>query len=316
MIFEKFLEEFIPTKKLAEYLKKKSICDFEMADIIFCSKASIERKREALCELENMDISEEKRRLREYWTKYRKSIDEALRLIDSEDAVFVVYEYSIYEPDSESDEWMHGLFSSYDAAFSFVKNDSESKKDDKDLIHWYVINIWIKCENNAYKDTCNYYIIDDELCYAEFDISSEYYESCTDGELRIPVHYKPGDILIADCYPFGNKVKFVMLQIGDNHDCCCLQALSRKKDGSWDVGAVKHGMIGNMSYPRISVLYTADTYNPDLSDSEDAILAKVSEIVSGDESRGNILWDKFSFNNISNDEDMWDVLNDTNLLEN
>ena len=93
-------------------------------------------------------------------------------------------------------------------------------------------------------------IIRHQLCYAEFDFGSEFHESGVNGELNIPVHYKPGDILMADAYPFGPKEKFVMLEIGDNQDCCCLQALSRKQDGTRDVGAVKHGMIGDMIYPR------------------------------------------------------------------
>lgn len=99
-----------------------------------------------------------------------------------------------------------------------------------------------------------------------------------------------------------------MLEIGDNQDCCCLQALSRKQDGTWKVGAVKHGMMGDTMYPRISVLYTADTYIPDLSDPEDAILAKVSELVAGDEKKGSELWDRFNASDISNDEKMWKIL--------
>lgn len=113
---------------------------------------------------------------------------------------------------------------------------------------------------------------------------------------------------MADAYPFGPKEKFVMLEIGDNQDCCCLQALSRKQDGTWDVGAVKHGMIGDMIYPRISALYTADTYIPNLVDPEDAILDKVSELVAGDEKKGSELWNKFIVSNISSDEKMWEIL--------
>ena len=114
--------------------------------------------------------------------------------------------------------------------------------------------------------------------------------------------------MLADNYPFGPDEKFIMLKIGDNQDCCCLQALSRKQDGTWNVGAVKHGMMGDTIYPRISALYTADTYIPDLSDSEDAILAKVSELVSGDEKRGSELWDRFNASDISSDEKMWEIL--------
>lgn len=147
--------------------------------------------------------------------------------------------------DIDSEEWMHGIFSSYNAALRFASKDYDSKKDETDFTHWYVIHLWRKENDESYKDVCDYYIIDNELCYAEFDFGSEFHESGVNGELNIPVHYKPGDILISDNYPFGPKEKFVMLEIGDNQDCCCLQALSRKQDGTWKVGAVKHGMMGD-----------------------------------------------------------------------
>ncbi len=149
----------------------------------------------------------------------------------------------------------------------------------------------------------------------QFHIGNDFHESCTDGELRIPVSYKSGDILIADEYPFGHTVKFVMLQIGDNVDCCCLQALSKKENGVWDIGAVKHGMIGSIGYPRVSCLYTAKKYIPDLSLSEDAILAKVSELVAGEETKGSILWDKISMGDTINDEKMWALLSDSQLFQ-
>ena len=313
-MFYKFIDEFIPVPSLREYLKNEPISDSEVADIIFYAKAPLQRKREALFELEKMEISGNGKVLREYWLKYRGSIDEAFLLMNSENVVFVVYEYSLHEHDGESDEWMHGIFSSYDVAMRFIRKDSEFKKAEKNLNHWYVINLWMKEDEGYYKDTCDYYIIDDELCYAEFDVSSDYYESCVDGELSIPVHYKPGDILIADNYPFEHKQKFVMLEIGDNRDCCCLQALIRRQDGSWKVGAVKHGMMDDTIYPRISVLYTADTYIPDLSITEDAILEKISEIVSGDEKKGCDLWNKLNDSDISSDEKILDILKELGLF--
>ena len=74
------------------------------------------------------------------------------------------------------------------------------------------------------------------------------------------------------------------------------------------MGAVKHGMIDDMEYPRVSALYTADIYHPDLSDPEDAILAKVSELVAGDEKKGSELWDRFNDSDISSDEKIWKIL--------
>lgn len=307
-MFDVFIDEFIPVPRLREYLKEAPINVSKVADIIYYSRAPLQRKRDALLKLENMNIAKDRNSVWDFWKNYRKTIEEAFSLIDSGDAVFVLYEYSLYEHDIDSEEWMHGMFSSYDAALRFASKDYDSKKDETGFTHWYVIHLWQKENDESYKDVCDYYIIDNELCYAEFDVGSEFHESGVDGELNIPVHYKPGDILMADNYPFGPSEKFVMLEIGDNKDCCCLQALSRKQDGTWKVGVVKHGMMGDMIYPRISALYTADTYIPDLSDPEDAILAKVSELVAGDEKRGSELWNRFIVSDISSDEKMWNIL--------
>lgn len=307
-MFDEFLDEFISVPRLREYLKKEPINVSKVADIIYYAMTPLQRKRDALLKFENMNIPKGRNSDWDFWKNYRKSVDEAFSLMDSRDAVFVVYEYSLYEHDIDSEEWMHGIFSSYNAALRFASKDYDSKKDEEDLMHWYVINLWMKEDDESYKDVCDYYIIDNELCYAEFDFRSEFHESCVNGELNIPVHYKPGDILIFDNYPFGPKEKFVMLEIGDNQDCCCLQALSRKQDGTWKVGAVKHGTMGDTIYPRISALYTADTYIPVLSDPEDAILAKVSELVAGDEKKGFELWDRLIASDISSDEKMWKIL--------
>lgn len=65
-------------------------------------------------------------------------------------------------------------------------------------------------------------------------------------------------------------------------------------------------MIGSIGYPRVSVLNTAKKYEPDLSDSEDTILAKVSEMVAGDEKRGTVIWDEMCCG--KNDEELMTIL--------
>lgn len=174
-MFDEVIDEFIPVPRLREYLKEEPINVSEVADIIYYARAPLQRKRDALLKLENMNIPKDRNSAWDFWLNYRKSVEEALSMMDSKDAVFVVYEYSLYENDIDSEEWMHG-------------------------------------------------------------------------------------------------------------------------------------MMGDAIYPRISALYTADTYIPDLSDSEDAILAKVSELVAGDEKKGSELWDRFNASDISSDEKMWKIL--------
>ena len=55
-MFNNYIDEFIQVPGLREYLKNEPISDSEVADIIFYAKAPLQRKREALFELENMEI--------------------------------------------------------------------------------------------------------------------------------------------------------------------------------------------------------------------------------------------------------------------
>ena len=146
-MFEEFIDEFISVPKLKEYLKKEPINVSEVADIIYYASAPVHRKREALAQLENMDIPKERNSICDFWKKYRKSVEEAFSLMDSKDAVFVVYEYTLYEHDIDSEEWLHGIFSSYNAALRFVSKDYDSKKDETDFTHWYVIHLWRRMMN-------------------------------------------------------------------------------------------------------------------------------------------------------------------------
>lgn len=99
-----------------------------------------------------------------------------------------------------------------------------------------------------------------------------------------------GDIVTADCRPFAPVSHIVILEVGDNRDCCCLQALYRNGDGVWDIGAVKHGhVLPNFQLPGISLLYRLAIFRGQLP-KEERLLEKVSRYLSGDEGRGTALW--------------------------
>ena len=43
--------------------------------------------------------------------------------------------------------------------------------------------------------------------------------------LNLPVPFRPGDILTVDCRPFAGPGRCLVLEVGDNRDCCCVQVL-------------------------------------------------------------------------------------------
>lgn len=157
-MFDKYLDEFMPSLELRTYLKKADITDRQIANIIYYAIAPVEAKRDALCQIEKMDIPEERKELGAFWLNYRRSIEEALSLRNAKDAIYIVYKNSIYGDNNESDECMYGVYSSYKAAYEFIMKYAESKKEEEQM-SWYVINLQMKGESDAYIDTCDYYII-------------------------------------------------------------------------------------------------------------------------------------------------------------
>ena len=74
-----------------------------------------------------------------------------------------------------------------------------------------------------------------------------------------------------------------------------MQAAARTRDGKWDSGAVKHGMITYNSYPQVSLLYTTSRYYGSLPE-EYAVLKELQTYIAGDEMKGEAvmeyLWEK------------------------
>ena len=76
-MFDEFIDEYIPNLRLREYIKKEPINVSEVADIIYYARAPLQRKRESLLKLENMDIPEDRNSIWDFWKSYRKAAEEA-----------------------------------------------------------------------------------------------------------------------------------------------------------------------------------------------------------------------------------------------
>lgn len=93
--------------------------------------------------------------------------------------------------------------------------------------------------------------------------------------------------------PFSPRYHALITNVGDNRDCCCLQALVRTQDGNWEVGSVKHNQLIYNTYPFVSLLYTATYIKGNLLSGEELML-EVQNYINGDEQRGAKLWDYVS----------------------
>ena len=305
-MFEEFIDEFIPVYNLREYLKTVPLKDDDIADIVFNAPKPLIKKREALYKLEKMDIPKEYVWNRENWLEYRDFLDEALNAINSENAVFIVtVDYTLDEKTWEDD--MCGVFSTYEAAFSCAMEDAVDRKEDASSF-WYTIDLRIKHDRDEYEEVFKYYIIDGELCYVD-SMSHHGHFILVDGQVYLPVPYEVGDIMISGFNFYNGNVKFLIVEVGDNRDCCCIQGLSKDSDGRWYIGAVKHGMIGDNTYPQISTLYSAVKYEPDVSNEDDLILKKASDLIKENEKVYEAFRDRID-RGINGNSEMLSVLED------
>lgn len=109
-------------------------------------------------------------------------------------------------------------------------------------------------------------------------------------DLNLPIPFSVGDIVCIDCRPFESPRVAVLLEIGDNTDCC-VQALCRGENGIWTLGALKHGHISQNRDCFLSPLCRLEPYKEPLSP-QDNLLQKIRDFVAGDEYRGKILWER------------------------
>lgn len=304
-MFDQYLDEFIQSEEMREYLKTAHEVTDKIADIIFHAPASMQRKKEALDALRKEPENSDDRKLNEDCNMYLNAIITAEKLMDDE-GVFSVESRSYDEETSTVEYEFDGIFAKYGDVEEYVKwaiNYYEIS-DDMPLIFEAVK--WTMSEQGKYTRACTYWIVRGEIWFAEVDMLSLYnyrlniYWSV---ELNLPVPFAAGDIVEVDLYPFEHKKILAILEIGDNNDCCSLQGLSRTSEGLWKAGAVKHGNIGSFVFPSISPLYTMTKIQGELP-SDYGILNSVHSYIDGNEERGSNLWQEFLDTGVKTDSEV------------
>ena len=118
--------------------------------------------------------------------------------------------------------------------------------------------------------TYRYILIEDEVCFFEREeflknglTRVHDYRFFNSTDLNLPVPFKVGDVVTIDCRPFAPVRQVKITGIGDNHDCCSLQAeFYDNKEKEYKTGAVKHCFIFDNGYrPNLSPLYRMSKVN-------------------------------------------------------
>ncbi|MCR5339375.1 MAG: hypothetical protein K6E75_12555 [Lachnospiraceae bacterium] len=307
----KYIEKFLPSRDMKEYLKNAELNIYEVARIIYCSPYAVAEKLCAIEELyENNHASFDDNLARS--VKSLVDCMEKALLAKEEDGVYSL-ETFFYEGKEENPGSIYEfLYSSYDEAVSAIRDFSEFYREAYGEWMWYEITKWGKDKNGKLVQEITYYFVEDELRYINIDhLDLDCVEDMIGGgDLNLPVPFKAGDIVEIDGKPFGPSFRALILDIGDNSDCCCVQGLARNTEGLWNTGAVKHGMIGPQLYPQPSMLYTIERYFGPL-DENDRILAEVSYYMKQCADRAYELFEQIAYCGELTDEELRGLINRT-----
>ena len=196
-------------------------------------------------------------------------------------------------------------FFNADDALEYIRYDMDSAGEDYSDLCWYELQKWKPSTDPvsgkaSYAHSYTYYFLKDRACFFEkLEETREPYlflpESrryAADGQhLNLPIPFCAGDIVRVDCRPFQPKHLAVLLEVGDNADCCCVQALCRGQNGTWTIGALKHGNLFSNATCFLSPLYRLEVCPNPLPES-DCLLQNIQDFIAGDEKRGRLLWER------------------------
>lgn len=183
----------------------------------------------------------------------------------NEPGVYLLKKYNHYETDGYDRE-DYIPFRSFQAAIEYIKDDAAEWLDwtccaesVEEALTWFEIEKWSGDDRMFLKGTytvskCgevwNYQTKDNQF-HHKFGVQNAL-------SLNLPVPFVAGDVISIDCRPFVPYKHGVVLSVGDNADCCCVQCLYEKSDGTLGVGALKHSHVFDDGYtPFVSPLYKA-----------------------------------------------------------
>ena len=196
-------------------------------------------------------------------------------------------------------------FFNADDALEYIRHDMDSAGEDYNNLCWYELQKWKPSTDPvsgkaSYVHGYTYYFLKDRACFFEkLEETREPYlflpksrRYAEDGQhLNLPVPFCAGDIVRVDCRPFQPERPAVLLEVGGNTDCCCVQALCRGQNGTWTLGALKHGSLFSNATCFLSPLYRLEVCPKPLPES-DCLLQNIQDFIAGDEKRGRLLWER------------------------
>ncbi len=129
-----------------------------------------------------------------------------------------------------------------------------------------------------------YTLIGDQVCFFRHcaynhtpNITDSIHAFEDSSDLNLPIPFRQGDIVTIDCRPFAPVEHAVIIEIGDNRDCCCVQLIYVGEDGKPHSAALKHAHCFVDDYlSKLSPLYRLTAYEGELEENE-KILRRIKD---------------------------------------
>ncbi len=131
-------------------------------------------------------------------------------------------------------------FYSYKKAAAYIQNKYEDDVNENRL--WHILTKWELDIDGNMHDTWSYYIVENQVRFFCNDHLALWKMGLPNRDLNLPVPFRAGDIIEVVDLPFTDKRHALILFIGDNCDCCCVQEV-HMQNGVLRQRALKHGDI-------------------------------------------------------------------------
>lgn len=243
---------------MRSYLKKRGeqVSLRTWMRVIAGAPAPLEKKLSALKHIACCSDHEGQQLAQEYYQAAERAL-EALHTGTGPSTVFLLVQVSASETGFGDEQENVFLFTSYDAVQAFARTHliEECYEDGTSGMqvepwYWYELTPCCPREDGKFYPGEYTYLLSAEGEIWFFDperesclrdrAESDFW--CSGMDLNLPVPFRPGDVLTVDCRPFRPGLAHcLVLEVGDNWDCCCVQVLYPTFAGRVDVGALKHG---------------------------------------------------------------------------
>ncbi|WP_028236245.1 hypothetical protein [Pseudobutyrivibrio sp. MD2005] len=201
-----------------------------------------------------------------------------------------------------------GLFYSERAIEEYIENEELDNDTDEG---YYRMEAWDNYDVNWERPRYDYYYYRGKICWFEKLIPEKqehgntYYmpENCEFGagsiDLDFRTPYKPGDIVLIDCRPFGPPFHAMILESRDQFDCCFPNIVFQYPGtNEWSLTPLKHRRLykdieWHTYEPKLSPLYRLRKISDEEITEEDVKLLDLSSIISGSEEKAGKVWDNW-----------------------